>query len=371
MQTNGRRLGAGSGACGGRQRDVVRRDTIDFVPASTNPDSSVPPSRETEVRPQTNRGKRLARIEPLAADQSRVVARRQLRRLGWTDNQVDHEIRMGRWQMAASGVVALQNAELSGDQLLWLGVLHAGPGSVLSHLTAAQVAGLRWQTSPRSGPRLIDVMTPKGDLVDPIPGFLFHQTRRPYRRWVRATAGPPRLPLEHAALLAAERDPYFSRAIGLLAACVQQGLSTADRFQHAIPQIRKLRHGKHFVWALDDIEGGAQSFAEINVGRLCARAGLMAPTRQAFRVDKLGRRRYLDCEWVLPDGRVVVLEIDGSFHAEVTNWWQDMKRERSIVITKSTVLRCSTVELRLEPGDVLDDLRRIGVPTDHRLVCAS
>ena len=47
----------------------------------------------------------------------------------------------------------------------------------------------------------------------------------------------------------------------------------------------------------------------------------MVPTRQVVRLDKQGRRRYLDCVWVLPDGRVIVLEIDGSFHAEVTDWW--------------------------------------------------
>ncbi len=33
--------------------------------------------------------------------------------------------------------------------------------------------------------------------------------------------------------------------------------------------IRKLRHGKTFELVLDDIAGGAQSFAEIEVGRLC------------------------------------------------------------------------------------------------------
>jgi very-short-patch-repair endonuclease len=89
------------------------------------------------------------------------------------------------------------------------------------------------------------------------------------------------------------------------------------------------------------------------------------------RLDKDGRRRYLDCVWVLPDGRLVVLEIDGSFHAEVRAWWSDMKRERSVVIQGDTVLRCSTIELRLEAADVMDDLRRIGVPPSQTFVCAS
>ena len=92
----------------------------------------------------------------------------------------------------------------------------------------------------------------------------------------------------------------------------------------------------------------------------------MAPTRQVVRLDKRGRRRYLDCVWVLPDGRVVVLEVDGSFHAEVVAWWSDMKRERAVVIQGDTVLRCSSIELRLEPEDVMADLRRVGVPSRAR-----
>lgn len=68
------------------------------------------------------------------------MSRRQLRALGWTAGQVDHEIRYGRWHAPVSGVVALQNADLTYDQRLWLGVLHAGAGSVLTHLTAARTA---------------------------------------------------------------------------------------------------------------------------------------------------------------------------------------------------------------------------------------
>jgi hypothetical protein len=206
------------------------------------------------------------------------------------------------------------------------------------------------------------VMTPRGDAVTPLRGYRFHQTRRPYVRWVRPVDGPSRLPLEHAALLAAERDRNVRRAIGLLAACVQQGLTTAERLILTIPYIRKLRHGRTFAAVLGDIGGGAQSFAELDVGQLCKDFGLVAPTRQVVRLDKEGHRRYLDCVWVLLDGRVVVLEVDGSFHAEVTVWWKDMRRERAVVISGDTVLRCSSIELRLEPADVLSDLRAIGVP---------
>jgi hypothetical protein len=230
---------------------------------------------------------------------------------------------------------------------------------VLTHLTSCRRAGLEWKGDEDT----IHVLTPKGDLVDPLDGFFFHQTRRPYHRWVLPVpSGPPRLRLEHAALLTAERDRYIRRAVGLLAASVQQRLTTAEKLLATAPQIRKLRHGAFFTLALGDIAGGAQSFAEIHVGELCERAGLAEPTRQAVRKDTDGRRRYLDCEWELPDARVVVLEVDGSFHLRVGNWWRDMNRERAVVLSRSTVLRCASIELRLEPWEVMRDLRTAGVP---------
>ncbi len=323
-------------------------------------DSSVDSSAEVPVGPQTNRGLRLAGIAELAQVQERVASRWQLRELGWTDSQIDHEIKYGRWHAPARGVVALQNAPLTYDQRLWLGVLHAGDGAVLTHLTSCRRAGLEWKGDEDT----IHVLTTKGDLVDPIEGFFFHQTRRPYGRWVRPVpSGPPRLPIEYGALLTAERDRFVRRAVGLLAACVQQRLTTADRLIVTSRQIRKLRHGAIFLPLLDDIAGGAQSFAEIDVGQLCGRAGLAQPTRQAVRMDSDGRRRYLDCEWQLPDGRLVALEVDGSFHLQVGNWWSDMKRERAVVLSRTTVLRCATIELRLEAWEVMADLRRAGVPS--------
>ncbi len=165
------------------------------------------------------------------------------------------------------------------------------------------------------------------------------------------------------ALLTAERDRYVRRAVGLLAACVQQRLTTADRLIATARQIRKLRHGAIFLPLLDDIAGGA-SRSQRSTSDACARVpGLAQPTRQAVRTDSDGRRRYLDCEWQLPDGRLVALEVDGSFHLQVGNWWSDMKRERAVVLSRTTVLRCATIELRLEAWEVMADLRRAGVPS--------
>lgn len=321
------------------------------------PDSSAVVPRETPALAQTYR---FPELVPQASHQQGVVSRAQLRSLGWSRHRVQHEIRIGRWTAVAPNVIALQNAELVRGQLLWLGVLHAGPGSVLTHLTGCECAGLDW-----SADETVHVLTPKGDLVEPLPGFRFHQTRRPYASWVHPSLEPARLRVEHAALLTAERDRLLRRGIGLVAATVQQRITTAQRLLTASHEISKLRNGGQLRLALGDIAGGAHSFAEIDIGRLCSRVGLRPPDRQRIRRDKQGRRRYLDCEWVLPDGSVIVLEVDGSFHMRTEHWWRDMKRERSVVVSGRTVLRCSSIEIRLEPDDIVLDLAAVGVPRSH------
>ncbi|MGH3587120.1 MAG: hypothetical protein ACRDQ0_12435, partial [Pseudonocardia sp.] len=190
----------------------------------------------------------MRRLADLTAQQAGLLSHAQLRRLGWSHDQIDHEIRTGRWARWAPTVVATTTGHLSHSQRLWLGVLHGGVGATLTHLTAAEEGGLRWQRDDET----IHVLTGKGDLVPALEGYFFHQTRRPYWRWVNASSEPPRLRLEHAVLLAAERDHRLRRAIGLLAAAVQQRLTTADQLRRASVQIRKLRHGATFRLALGD-----------------------------------------------------------------------------------------------------------------------
>ncbi len=287
-----------------------------------------------------------------------VVRRSQLRDLGWRSHHVDHEIDYGRWQLAAPEVVVMHNGPLTYAQRLWVGILHAGPTAALSHATTLKINGLEhWD------PPLIDVLSAKSHTLERLDGYFFHETRRDYAAWVHPTRQPPQLRIEEACLLAAERRPSIRAGIGLVAACVQQRLTVADRLYGSSLTISKLRHGHQIRLALLDIGGGAHSFGEIDVGRICRQYGLQLPTRQRFRFDRAGRRRYLDCEWELPDGTTVVLEIDGAFHREAENWWRDMKRERGVVIDVGRVLRCSTTEMRLEPAQIVADLRAVGVPT--------
>jgi len=304
-----------------------------------------------------SRERRLRDLRTLRHEQSAVVHRAQLRSLGWTPHQIQHEIDVGRWQATAPSVLVMHNGPLATAQRCWLGVLHAGASAALSHGTVLSLAGLKhWETP------VIDVLTAKGWAPDPLDGFFFRQSRRNYLGWLHPVRKPRQIRIDLACLLAAERKRTVRMGVGLVAATVQQRLTTASRLYAASLEVTKLRHGKQIRLALLDIAGGTHSFGEIDVGQLCREHGLAPPLRQRFRLDARGRRRYLDCEWELPDGTIVVLEVDGGFHFEAGHWWRDMQRERGVVITVGRVLRCSTLELRLDRDAIARDLLSIGVP---------
>jgi very-short-patch-repair endonuclease len=88
---------------------------------------------------------------------------------------------------------------------------------------------------------------------------------------------------------------------------------------------------------------------------------LAEPARQVVRVERCGRRRYLDAEWTSATGRRLVVEVDGALHLAPARWWDDQLRQNELVIDGRPVLRFPTVIVRHEPLVVVDQLRR-GLP---------
>jgi hypothetical protein len=159
-------------------------------------------------------------------------------------------------------------------------------------------------------------------------------------------------------VIAAASLPKPRSACGLLAAVVQQGLARAEELRAAVDAVPNARHRRAMRAALDDIAQGSQSLSEIDFVRLCRRHGLPLPTRQAVRVDATGRRRYLDVEWRLPDGRVVAVEVDGALHLNARQWVDDQLRQNEVVLGGTVVLRFPSVVVREEPWLVVAQLRR-------------
>ena len=282
------------------------------------------------------------------------MARRQLIELGYGARYVDAQLAAGRWRLISDVVVCTTTGPLSRQQLMWAGVLHAGPGSAIGGLTALELRGLRrWRRDE------VSVLLAKSHNLEPLPGVSFVETRRPVRLF--ATGELPTWRTEPAALLYAAYRPSTRTALGLLAAVVQQRLTTPRALLHELPRLQPLRHSKLFRATLEELGQGSQSMGELDLVRMCRREGLPPPDRQTPRRDASGRLRYTDAEWRLPDGTVVILEVDGGFHMEVGHWEEDIVRERDLVATGAVVLRCTGRELRDESPRVARSLRAVGV----------
>ncbi len=167
----------------------------------------------------------------------------------------------------------------------------------------------------------------------------------------------------HSTARAAVDSAAWSRsprtALGLLAAVVQQGLTTPDHLHEALDRAGAVRHCRLMRLGLADIAGGSDSLAEIDFVRLCRDVDLPEPARQSRRTDARGRTRFLDVEWDLPDGRRLVVEVDGMGHVDPRRWYDDLMRTAELPLSDARVLvRIPAPAARTEPDRVVAILRR-------------
>ena len=160
---------------------------------------------------------------------------------------------------------------------------------------------------------------------------------------------------------AATWSKWPRRACAILCAAVQQRLVTAEQLEAELQLAGHVRHVQIMRAILGDIGGGGHTLAEIDLGPLARRAGLPAPRRQRLRRESGGKVRWLDVEFDLPDGTVLVVEVDGAVHIQPESWWDDADRQNEVVIGGQPVLRFPSLVIRLTEQRVVDQLRRMRV----------
>lgn len=291
----------------------------------------------------------------IATTQHGMLSQSQLTSLGVGREYVRNQLRAHRWARRTSSVLSTTTGPLSRDQRLWLAVLHAGPNSLIGGLTATAVHGLRgWDRDN------ITVLVGNELSFEPVDGVHFFRTRRPISL-LRARTALPLCAVEPAVLLFAGYERNRRTAHGAVAAVVQQRLTTTARLADCLQQLKPLRRAREFRSLLRDIEGGAQSAAEVDLRKACRAFGLREPISQRARRDRSGRQRYTDAEWALPDGGTLILEVDGAFHDDVIQASADRARNRKLTSADRIVISCSAYELRYDPGSVITDLIALGV----------
>lgn len=302
---------------------------------------------------------RCPELAALAANRVGVLRKDQLASVGLTPKFAARQVKAGRWSECGNNILLLTNAPPNREQLKRIALWDpSGPTALASH-TALEQGGFRGFAAEAS---LIHVLVVRGATYCPVPGVVHHESRRFGKQDVVTIGGLHATRHARSAIDAGawQRWPRFAYA--MLAAVVQQRMCTTQELDRTLTTVGRVRHKRYMRSAIADIAGGAQAIGEIDVVNLCHRFNLRPPDRQQVRREPSGRVRYLDCEWRLDDGSIVVLEVDGAHHQTVEHWEADMKRERKVVISRRWVLRASNYEVRYEQAEVARDLMAMGVP---------
>ena len=280
-----------------------------------------------------------------------VWAPADLHAAGVTNSVIRANLAADRWQRCGRAIV-LHSGALTQHERWRAGLVNAGPRSLLTAFTAAEFAGLSgWERSE------IHVLGPPG--AAPVSRAYLPVTLHRTALWPVSTLGRYRCHALDGALLRAAASFSSPRsACGILAAAVQQRLIDAKTLQESLASSSRLRHRRILLNAVHDIMGGAQALSEIDFIRLCRRAQLPIPELQQIRCDSLGRRRYLDASWRLPDGRLLVAEVDGALHLSTRRWWDDQLRQNELAVSGAVVLRFPSVVVRSQPELVVAQLRQ-------------
>jgi hypothetical protein len=205
-------------------------------------------------------------LASMVADQAGTVTRTVLRLHGIDDAVVRRQVAARRWQEAGPQVVVTFTGPLPVGTRRWAAAANAGPEAVLSGRTALAVHGLDgW------GSELVQVVVDRGVRPAPLDFVKIHESRRHQGADVTTVQGLACHSVERAAIDVASWCPSDRTAIGVLAAVVQQRLTSPTRLQETLERQGRIRRRQLIAATINDLAGGAQALSEIEYGRLFER----------------------------------------------------------------------------------------------------
>ncbi len=253
----------------------------------------------------------------MARWQSGAISRRQLLDAGLSAQMIKRRLGRWRWQQLYLGVYAAFNGPPARDTRLWAAVLRAGPGAVLSHLTAAELHGLI--DSPAEAifvtvPSTRRVKTP--GLVIRISGRV-GEARQPGRE-------PPRTGVEETVLDLVELALTFDDACGWITRACGRRLTTEKKLRAAMAVRKKMRWRAELDDVLAATGDGIHSVLEYRYLRDVERAHGLPRSRHQVRVVIDGKAAYRDAYYA--QYRLAV-ELDGRLAHPDEERWRDSQRD--------------------------------------------
>ena len=288
-------------------------------------------------------------LQKMAFEQDQVLSRSQLKAAGYGRDSIRRAVEANRWQKLGL-VILLHGGEPTRTQREWAAIVSVPALAALTGRAAAARHGLKGFDSD-----VIDVLVPARVMPVPMPSVRWHRSLRFDEFDVHPAVAPPSAQRPRAFVDAARMEPSPRIACALLAAGVQQRLVSPSMLRREILAAGPIKHRGLFLAVVGDIEGGADSLAEIDFAKLARRAGLPPPIRQSVRRDASGRRRYLDVDF-----GAFSVEVDGGVHLQPLTAWNDARRHNDLVLTGERILRFPSIAIRLEPDMVVAQLRAAG-----------
>lgn len=294
-------------------------------------------------------------LRELLRRQAGLARRSQLRELGIVDWHVARQLDAGRWQLVAPEVVSCDNGRLDREQLRWRAVLHAPTGWVGGR-SSLEVLGLQGYE-----PEAVHVLVPRDSRPIRLDGMVLHVTGRLAGLSHDLELGLPHTSAARSVVDAAAWSPHPRLAAGVVVAAVQQRLVTPEEIDHELAHAGRISHTIAIRGAVAGAREGGESVSEIDVAPLLHRAGLPTFRRQ---VVIGGRRR--DVEVDLPDGSILVLEVDGPTHDTPEGRWRDAERDAEVAADGKLSLRLPSYAVRQDPHGVVQRLVRIRIAAERR-----
>lgn len=274
-----------------------------------------------------------------------------MRREGMTEYAIDARIQRGLLHRVFRGVYAYGHAGISERGRLFAATLACGPGTVISHRSAAALLGL-----VDKGPLAIDVIAPKssGRRID---GIYVHNVAPPARLETGTVAGipctSPARTLVDLASVASDRTlrSAFERAAAkkiLDIAAIEAAMSPGRRgvgtlralvnaWRRAAPTARKAR---------------LKSPLEAMVLPILTRRDVPLPRPNAPVTLADGSQIEVDFLW---EEQRLVLEADSrDFHGTEVAFERDRWRDRELMRIGYSTLRVTSLQAETEPGAIAD-----------------
>jgi predicted transcriptional regulator of viral defense system len=242
-----------------------------------------------------------AAAAPIAQSQSGVVSRRQLLESGFTSKLINARLKRRRWQQLYWGVYAVFTGPVPREAELWAALLRAGPGAVLSHLSAAELHGLIDYPGES-----IYVTVPSTRRVT-MRGVVVRTSRR-IAEATQPGREPPRTSVEETVFDLIELAETFDDACGWITRSVGRRLTTAERLTETLELRKKMRWRTRIGDMLAAAGSGIHSVLEYRYLRDVERAHGLPRSRHQVRVLIGGKTAYRDAYY---EKYRLAVELDG------------------------------------------------------------